>query len=57
MQNLSYPCSVQSVIQTDLEHPDCKMYREQLLSSFKDILFHQGTMRTMRMSIVDLMSF
>ena len=39
VQNLCYPRSVQSVIQTDLEHPDCQMYREQLLSSFKDTLF------------------
>ena len=38
-QNLCYPRSVQSVIQTDLDHPDCQHYREQLLSTFKDSLF------------------
>ena len=38
VQNLCYPRSVQSVIQTDLDHPDCQHYREQLLSTFKDSL-------------------
>ena len=39
VRNLCYPRSVQSVIQTDLDHPDCQHYREQLLSTFKDSLF------------------
>ena len=39
VQNFCYPRSVQSVIQTDPDHPDCQHYREQLLSTFKDSLF------------------
>ena len=38
VHNLCCPRSVQPVMQTDLEHPDCQMYPEQLLSSFKDNL-------------------
>ena len=64
VQNLCYPRSVQSVIQTDLEHPDCQMYREQLLSSFKDTLFtprgyeedaneHRGPSAILRLDLVD----
>ena len=64
VQNLCYPRSVQSVIQTDLEHPDCQMYREQLLSSFKDTLFtprgyeedaneHPGPKAILRLDLVD----
>ena len=64
VQNLCYPRSVQSVIQTDLEHPDCQMYLEQLLSSFKDTLFtptgyeedaneHRGPNAILRLDLVD----
>ena len=39
VQNLCYPMSVQSVIKTALDHPDCQHDWEQLLSTFKDSLF------------------